>query len=300
MRRKRFFPLIIAAVILALSLPVAFVDKLRNQTAAFFCRCFSSPEKKLAHEEVLRRQIERLKNQNRLLKEKMVHLALQLKESELFSKEHENLGHMELVRRRDELRRLVSLSHDGVHATIIYRPVTTWNNGFWVDQGSDTNNRLAVIAIAKNSPVLFDGQLIGVVEEVTPTRSRIRLITDPNLSIAVRARRSETLLAKGELCGSPSALWARGATTLFGRGFNYDFADAEGPAQDLRSQDPALLKTGDILITSGLDGLFPAGLPVARVTDIAPLKEGDYAYSLTAEPLASLDDLHTIFILPPL
>jgi rod shape-determining protein MreC len=113
---------------------------------------------------------------------------------------------------------------------------------------------------------------------------------------------SETrYLAKGELCGSSALLWRCPGTTLKGRGFNYDFADREGPARSLHGKgEKALLRVGDLLVTSGLDGLFPAGLKVALVSKITPLKEGGYAYDLEAKSFISdLNSLSSVQICPP-
>ncbi len=118
-------------------------------------------------------------------------------------------------------------------------------------------------------------------------------------------------LAKGELHGSSAPFWRARSPKLKGVGFNYDFADAEGPSRDLKmgristsSGSGAaipLLKEGDLLVTSGLDGIFPPGLLVGTVDSIGPLKEGGYAYEIEAEPRVShLNHLQTLFILPPL
>lgn len=103
-------------------------------------------------------------------------------------------------------------------------------------------------------------------------------------------------LAKGELSGSSQPLWRCQGNLLRGTGFNYDFPDDEGPARDLRTGVPAgsldqsqslpILKPGDLLITTGMDGVFPPGLEVAWVEAIDPLAEGAYAYALTARPAA--------------
>ena len=117
-------------------------------------------------------------------------------------------------------------------------------------------------------------------------------------------------LAKGELSGSSKPLWRTQRHQLKGTGFNYDFADGEGPARDLRtgnfsSLDPVesslpIVKTGDLLVTTGMDGVFPAGLMVAEVTKVHPLKEGDYFYELDALPIAgNFDDLSLVFVIPP-
>lgn len=117
-------------------------------------------------------------------------------------------------------------------------------------------------------------------------------------------------LAKGELLGSPSSYKIGQKMTLAGTGFNYDFSDEEGEARDLRSgkplqnhKDPAIpiLKINDLLITTGMDGVFPPGFHVAIVTHIGLLKEGDFFYELEARPVAGpLEELSLVFVLPPL
>ena len=116
-------------------------------------------------------------------------------------------------------------------------------------------------------------------------------------------------LAKGELFGSSNPLWRSRGNLLRGVGFNYDFGDAEGPARNLRTgasldgslPSEPLLRGGDLLVTTGFDGVFPAGLHVARVTEIGRLREGASSYELTAEPIIPhLDHLETVFVLPPL
>lgn len=117
-------------------------------------------------------------------------------------------------------------------------------------------------------------------------------------------------LAKGELSGSSKPLWRTQRHQLKGTGFNYDFADGEGPSRDLRTGNLSVLdpidstlpivKTGDLLVTTGMDGVFPAGLMVAEVTKVHPLKEGDYFYELDALPVAgNFDDLSLVFVIPP-
>ncbi|NGX60773.1 MAG: hypothetical protein K940chlam9_00241 [Chlamydiae bacterium] len=116
-------------------------------------------------------------------------------------------------------------------------------------------------------------------------------------------------LAKGIVQGGGAPLWRSVNQTLRGLGFNYDFSDSKGPARDLVtggsydasfSTEP-LLAIGDLLVTTGLDGVFPAGLHVGEVTHIFPFQEGAYTYELEATPtVGNLDTLQTLFILPPL
>ncbi len=112
---------------------------------------------------------------------------------------------------------------------------------------------------------------------------------------------ADLYLAKGELFGSSLPLWRSRGQVLKGVGFNFDFSDEEGPARDLRTADPVLVKEGDLLVTSGLDGIFPPGLEVATVSSVACLREGGYFYEIEARSLIeNLDELNTVFILPPI
>lgn len=116
-------------------------------------------------------------------------------------------------------------------------------------------------------------------------------------------------LAKGELRGS-SQPSGRGLNPILkGIGFNYDFDDDEGLARDLRTGKPLrgkgeeipILKENDILVTTGMDGVFPIGLKVATITKVELLKEGDYFYELEAKPLVhDLQQLDLVFVIPPL
>lgn len=107
----------------------------------------------------------------------------------------------------------------------------------------------------------------------------------------------DVYLAKGELSGSNSTYFRSLRSSLKGVGFNCDFKDSEGPARDLRSE---ILHEGDLLVTSGLDGVFPPGLKVAIVTKVELLRPGAYAYELDASSTAGdLADLTSIYVLPP-
>lgn len=67
-----------------------------------------------------------------------------------------------------------------------------------------------------------------------------------------------------------------------------------------RIPDRYAVKVGDVLYTSGLDGVFPAGYPVARVVQVQ--NERSQAFlNITAEPIAQLNHLQQVLVLtnPP-
>ena len=116
-------------------------------------------------------------------------------------------------------------------------------------------------------------------------------------------------IAKGELQGSLRPSGRSSGQILKGVGFNYDFSDEEGLARDLRtgklmnqsrSESLPILKINDLLVTTGMDGVFPPYFKVATITKIHLLKEGDYYYELEATPTAgNLNELSLVFVLPP-
>lgn len=136
------------------------------------------------------------------------------------------------------------------------------------------------------------------------------LVALGKLQERLEAEVTDHYLAKGELYGSSSPLWRGRSEVLKGVGFNYDFGDEEGPALELRTGRPLdqlnkeetlpLIEVGDLLVTTGLDGVFPADIPVACVSKIAPLKEGGVSFEIEAELCAgNLNSLTEVTLLPP-
>lgn len=240
----------------------------------------------------------------------------------------------------------VSKHSQVVSASVIYRDPTLWMSSMWVNVGEQTNERLGQEIVAHNSPVLYGGGVVGIVDYVGKNQSRVRLITDMSFQPAVRAARglpsnaafvqhldavlmrikegslcaglekvrdelnsdAETwYLAKGVISGAGSPLWRDRTHVLKGYGFNYDFSDEMGCARELRSGKPLagsgcclpIIQENDLLVTTGMDGIFPMGLKVAEVTRVYPLREGAYSYEIDAVPFVkNLDSLQTVFIIP--
>ena len=266
------------------------------------------------------------------------------------------LSDSRLQKRLEELRQIISESlEDNTQKTrylakllqqeltaipgkVIFREPLLWNNFLWINLGKMQNKEMGEEIIAKDSPVVVGNKVLGVIEEVHETRSKVRLLTDPSLNISVRVTRGreqnlsllesvEELwhqldvrpdliegemtqtalrelqksllqdvgnypLAKGILQGSNSSLWRLPAHILQGFGFNYEFSDEEGEKIDLRSQNPSIIRIGDLLITTGFDGVFPKGLVTATVVAVEPLNPGDIFYKIRAR--AAIENIHEI------
>jgi rod shape-determining protein MreC len=111
--------------------------------------------------------------------------------------------------------------------------------------------------------IIDAGGVFGQVVAVTPLRSTALLATDPSHAVPVQVRRSGL------------------RTIAYGTGERDRLTVPNIP----QSAD---IRVGDLLLTSGIGGRFPAGLPVATVTRVAP--EATHLFiEADAKPLAALD-----------
>ena len=124
-------------------------------------------------------------------------------------------------------------------------------------------NRGAANGVFRGQAVLDDKGLIGQTTHVGPWSADVILITDPEHAVPVRIERTGLRTI---------AVGAADTTTL---ALPYVPANAD-------------IKSGDLLVTSGLGGVFPEGYPVAKVTEVhrdavQPLAQ------VRAAPLAHVD-----------
>ena len=59
------------------------------------------------------------------------------------------------------------------------------------------------------------------------------------------------------------------------------------------------VKVGDVLTTSGVDGVYPSGLPVATVAGVERQADAGFA-RITLQPSAPLDGVRHVLVLEPL
>lgn len=123
------------------------------------------------------------------------------------------------------------------------------------------------------TPVVTHLGLVGRVLKASPHASTALLITDPGSRVAVFGQESR----------APGILMGKGT----GRELEVNFV-----------QRDAGVKNGEVLVTSGLDGKYPKGLPVARVVSVAP---SDYTQfmAVSAVPLVDLQHLEEVLLLEP-
>lgn len=124
-------------------------------------------------------------------------------------------------------------------------------------------NKGSRFGVHQHQPVLDENGVVGQVFRALPFTSEIMLITDPNHAIPVQVNRNGLL------------------TIAVGSGIPNQLSLPYLP-------NNADIQAGDLLITSGLGGVFPAGYPVA-VVDEFPQTSNKSITHITATPKAMLD-----------
>ena len=152
-------------------------------------------------------------------------------------------------------------------ANVVMRDPANWWRTVQIDLGSRDGVR-------ENLPVLTTEGLIGRVSSVGLTRSQVVLIGDPNCHVSAvvenPAHDTGIVSASGPLDTSLVNL-----TYLSGS---------------------ASLKPGQNVITSGLGGVFPKGIPIGQVVDSRPVEFGLYTEA-RVKLLVNLGSLEQVWVL---
>lgn len=150
---------------------------------------------------------------------------------------------------------------------VLYEAADPYTRRVVVDRGQ-------LAGIVSGSAVIDTAGVVGQVTRVYPLISEVTLLTDRSQSIPVlNARTGSRHVANGD----PSTL---------------------GGSLDLRFVlTDADVQSGDLLTTSGIDGVYPAGLHVARVVRVDRRVDPVFA-RVVAQPMASEGGRHLLVLLP--
>ena len=169
----------------------------------------------------------------------------------------------------ERLRKLLDVKNrqkaNGRVAQILYAARDPYSRKVIVDKGQQDK-------IIAGQPVVDDAGIVGQVTRVFPFVSEITLVTDKDQAVPVQVVRN----------GLRSVVFGLGNGQLELR-----FMPANADVQN-----------GDLLVTSGLDGIFLSGFPVARVVHI----ERDTSYSFAriyCVPVAGVENFGEVMILDP-
>jgi rod shape-determining protein MreC len=177
----------------------------------------------------------------------------------------------QLLQENQHLRELLELRNDthgpAKAVQVLYETADPYTHNIVIDKG-------ALSGIAAGSAVVDVAGVVGQVTRVYPLSSEVTLLTDRDQSIPVlNARTGYRFMATGD----PSAL---------GGSLELRFVPASADLQE-----------GDLLTTSGIDGVYPAGLQVGRIKQIDRRIDTAFA-KVHATPMAQARGRHMLVLAP--
>jgi rod shape-determining protein MreC len=170
----------------------------------------------------------------------------------------------------DRLRKLLDLrpavTVPSIAAEVLFEAPDPFSRRVVIDRG-------AAQGVAAGSPVINEAGVLGQVTRVYPLSAEVTLLTDREAAIPLlNARTQMRNAAAGRADGS-------------GMELRFLAANAD-------------IKVGDLMTTSGLDGVYPPGLPVAQVTVVERRGDSSFAQVLL-KPIAQPDSARHVLILQP-
>lgn len=151
-------------------------------------------------------------------------------------------------------------------ARIIGQSSDAWSDTVTIDKGS-------LDGISVNMPVTNSTGVIGQVIEVAPNASTVRLLTDEGSGVSAMIQDTR---AQGMVQGQPDG-------TLR---MDYVSVDAD-------------VKEGDIIITSGIGGVYPKGLPIGTVASVTK-NSNDVYYTIIVSSASRTESNEEVLVITSL
>lgn len=149
-------------------------------------------------------------------------------------------------------------------AEIIYAEKDVFRRRVFLDKG-------AQVGIEAGQVVMDDNGIVGQITRAYPLMSEVTLITDKDQAVPVEVLRNGL------------------RTVVFGSGDIRHLAVRYMPVS-------ADIQSDDLLMTSGIDGVYPPGLPVARVIKVE--RDATYPFArILCAPVAGVDQHRQLLIL---
>lgn len=198
----------------------------------------------------------RLRDENLELRRIETVNARQLLMVEQLTQENRQLRELLSARDRSAVRSVV--------AEVLYDTRDPFSRKIVLDKGLQQG-------VSNGQPVIDARGVVGQITRVFPLSSELTLLTDRQITVPVQIQRNGL---RAIASGSQRA----GQLELRYMSVNAD------------------LKEGDAVVTSGLDSLYPAGLPVGRILRVDRTGTGNFA-RVSIEPASSVDASRLMLVL---
>jgi rod shape-determining protein MreC len=188
--------------------------------------------------------------------------------------QNEAMAQLEQLRSENErLRALLELKPAirtrSIAAEVLYEAADPYSRKVFIDRGQAQR-------VALGSPVVTEAGVLGQVTRVYPLTSEVTLLIDKDAAIPVLNLRSQQ------------------------RSVAFGGVQREGGAMELRFLSASTdVKTGDALVTSGLDGVYPPGLAVGRVATVDRRVDSTFA-RIVVDLATEADSVRHVLVLDPI
>lgn len=172
----------------------------------------------------------------------------------------------EISQQNKRLRKLLAFVDDldlpALPAQVIGEDASDWARTIIIDKGS-------AAGLTNGLPVVSAQGVVGRIIKIAPNSSRVLLITDASSAVAALIQRTRT------------------RSVARGRGADLSVEYA------LRNAD---INVRDLLVTSGMGGVFPKGLPLGFVTDVKTDQFGLFQ-QVRATPTVDFSHLEEVMVI---
>lgn len=197
--------------------------------------------------------------ENDKLKERIQLLEVEAKQKEDLTTENERLKALLGLKEQSKYKPLM--------ASVIGRDASVWFDSSIINRGS-------LDGVQLNMPVIADGGIIGRVTAVSPLTAQVDLITKNKSGVGG---------VVGEV-GSSNALGVVSGTS------KKDLLEMKYVPGSVE------VKVGDIVYTSGQDGIFPAGLKIGEIVEVVS-GSTTTPHQILIKPSARLDKMQEVAVL---
>lgn len=189
-------------------------------------------------------------------------------ENERLSARNVELEEAELTAKRLQELLDVKSSYNlqSIAARVISGPTDSWTSTVTIDKGSASG-------VSVGMPVVDQKGAIGQVLSCSATSATVRLLSDEGSAISAMLQTSR---AQGMLRGS---------------------VDGTLHLQYIRTDQT--VNAGDIVVTSGLGGVFPKGLPIGKVSSVESSPSSAY-YDIVVEPFSRAENYEELLVITSL
>ncbi|WP_164216371.1 rod shape-determining protein MreC [Virgibacillus sp. YIM 98842] len=272
-RKKRLFIFLIAFIVLVVLIGysisgrenITTAEQFINDTVGWGQRIIHAPVNFVTDVFTNIEDIRNTYNENQLLKEKLAEYTGLIYENQELSEENEELRNLMEWMDNESIR-----DFNPIQATVISRSPERWVEQVTINKGLQDG-------VATNMAVITAEGMIGKVQTTSQFTSTVQLLTgfDQFNRISATISREDS-------------------DDIFGMIEGYD-EESESLLFRIIEESDQDLEEGELVVSSGMGGVFPAGLPIGNVVEVVA---DQYGLTRTAliEPAADMYDINHVVV----